>query len=148
MFWTDLPLYNREMRLATLFTPTLPKYLSELLYRQLISSDQTLGFKRKPPLSHVITIRRYSIIFAMDNFPWSASDQWEQFLQSNLHAINSPVNNYGFTVLHLAVQRGYLTLVNMLIAQGVDLETRTSNGDSALLIACQVILNCIIYLLN
>ena len=74
----------------------------------------------------------------MNNFPWAAADQWEQFLQSHLHEINSPVNSDGLTVLHLAVQRGYLSLVNLLIAHGVDLEARTANGDSALLIACQV----------
>ena len=74
----------------------------------------------------------------MDNFPWSTPDQWEQFIQAHLHEIDSPANNHGVTVLHLAVQRGYLSLVNLLIGQGVDLEKRTLNGDSALLIACQV----------
>ena len=74
----------------------------------------------------------------MDSFPWSTPDQWEQFIQAHLHEINSPANNHGATVLHLAVQRGYLSLVNLLIGQGVDLEKRNLNGDSALLTACQV----------
>ena len=90
-------------------------------------------------MHHVIKqSNRYSIVFAMNNFPWAAPDQWEQFLQSHLHEINSPANDHGLTVLHLAVQRGYLGLVNTLVGHGVDLEARTANGDSPLLIACQV----------
>ena len=81
----------------------------------------------------------------MKNFPWGSADKWEEYLQTHYHLINSPANDRGSTLLHMAVQRGYLSLVKLLLRLGADLEAKTDKGDTPLLIACQVaIVICVV----
>ena len=74
----------------------------------------------------------------MEKFPWGSADQWEEYLQTHYHLINSPANDRGHTILHMAVHRNYLSLVNLLLRLGADLEAKTEKGETPLLIACQV----------
>ncbi|XP_065900414.1 putative ZDHHC-type palmitoyltransferase 6 [Dysidea avara] len=73
----------------------------------------------------------------MEKFPWGSADQWEEYLQTHYHLINSPANDRGHTILHMAVHRNYLSLVNLLLRLGADLEAKTEKGETPLLIACQ-----------
>ena len=74
----------------------------------------------------------------MEKFPWGSSEQWEEYLQTHYHLINSPASDRGSTILHMAVQRNYLNLVSMLLRLGADLEAKTERGETPLLVACQV----------
>ena len=53
-------------------------------------------------------------------------------------ALNAVCAQGGLTPLHVAARRAHVGLIRALVAEGANLEARTANGETVLLVACQV----------
>ena len=52
--------------------------------------------------------------------------------------LNAVCAQNGLTPLHVAARRAHVGLVRLLVSEGADLEARTANGETVLIVACQV----------
>lgn len=58
-------------------------------------------------------------------------------IRRNPAALNAVCAQGGLTPLHVAARRAHVGLIQLLVAEGAELEARTANEESVLIVACQ-----------